>query len=349
MAWLKVYKNVFDEIHNRVYRLYKEYLNSIGVYEELEDSPFWKYELDSGESALCAAVGEKVSPTYFIVAKVREKFRKNGVDQQIANLATTSISPFLKYIGYTHLTFEMRFEEFLKDLQQQKTLPKSEILEQRRYLYETLGKPNLKKSKIFSDNDRRKMVFRFHESLWRFYFHGYKTSKDGRHSRTEWMLVKLIMSFKAIRKNLDLGVEIENTIDTIASGIHDDFVGESYFDLSTNNVMVLNLRTKNSDSRQLNLKISIPSEGILFLGQYSNYDEEGRIYSGSFLIEQVFGEYREKPTVYEFPETYSNIDVINEIFPIVRFFSDEKSNYRRTPRTISNPENFKRWVNDNLL
>lgn len=368
---IKILKSVLIKIRNQVLPKYKDFLMGRGIsskeIEEMPEGDIWEYELSDGKYAFDVALGVSIDKKYLTKSRITESKGKNSNSPE-KDVYTYHIEAILGFIGFTEEMFEDRFKSFIKDLKDNERLPRGLIEDQEQLFVNSYSK-FIDRPYELSEQYRKDVVNRFDGSVWKFYFRGYKLPKDKRDG-LHWPLLQLIITFKKKKEkkkgdtgstvntesSKDFEVEIHNTRRTKASSEHYDYIGTSRLSESSRHVLVMNLRTKKLGTRQLNLKLSTPdalNDDVCYLGQYLNYDETGKIFSGSFMMEQVFEDFdrkaKAKAKVFWFPVD-NDKKIEDESMQSLRFFfAEEHLNFRTTPKKISSREAFDEWVSKEIL
>ncbi|MEO3404890.1 hypothetical protein AAFN85_13375 [Mucilaginibacter sp. CAU 1740] len=261
-----------------------------------------------------------------------------------------NLAAYLRYLEIPGADLPELFDNFLN------TLDKDDKEFQLRFLNQD-GSLRKSKSKPLADieqllEDKARLLSRLYsprllgEKFW-FYFYGYEKFKGIQDVSKTWPLVKLLFTFVEM-SGIDMAVSIDNTSDTE----HHDYVGKTDFLTSREEVLVINCRTYPDFFRQLNIKIHIGTcDGNIFLGQYMNYESEGRIISGSVLMQKITkSEVLLTPKVHHIPKLKPDEKMFSEDFEgidknILQYLHDKKLNFRRTSlRAGHNLATLEKWL-----
>jgi hypothetical protein len=345
---MQILLSIAQELYERVYKQFSVDIENKGLKPPRDITKFWNIEYNNA-SLFRQAVGD-FNPMY-LRTKTQFLSKKEGEvrGKPIIVINDSSLNYLDAYVGYKGDIEEM-FNAFLESIN------KEDCDFQKRFL----NKKEIPKAEPREDiddliADGAKLMYKIHarhligQKFW-FFFYGYDKFKGLYDENDTWPLVKLLLKFIEI-PNSDsiIKVEIDNTDDPE----HHDYVGQTdFFTFPRTEILVINCHTYPEYSRQLNIKVHIGSgDGDIFLGQYLNYESEGRIISGSVLMQKIVDENIDlEPRVYHVNKLKNNeryTEGIGDVDKnILQYMSNKKSNFRRTSlRAGHTLATLERWLN----
>lgn len=353
---MDVLHSIAEKLHDEVKDKFTADIKARNLPVPGADEPFWRITHE-GRLLFQVLISEEINPFYLRNTVKYPKDRRKEVDGKVivGFESRDYIEPFLDYLGCAGPSFEEKFRAFLNKTnfsEEVKDFQLTRLNQGRRLSRRETSKPQENSDLIIKLNAARLSLlyapFLVGKSFW-FYFYGYDKFKGafGPDTTNTWPLVKLLMRFKRLENDDDFSVEIDNTDDP---DFH-DYAGKTDFATSRDDVLVLNCRTYPSISRQLNIKIHIGSaEGEIFLGQYLNYEGDGRIISGNLVVQKIpEGLENPQPLVHHIPDlapgdTYRQ-DIDGVDWGIVQYLHDKKRNFRRTPLSAGHTlDRFRNWL-----
>ena len=284
----------------------------------------------------------KVNSLYFY-KHIHDKYEKPMVS--IAEVSDYELSQVFTRLGYSPTKGDEKrqnFIPFLIDYIKKQPIPEHIIDPQIKKIRQKLKRGKTSKKEEITKWNVEELVRNFRYALagskWYLYFYAYPDLGQPNNNES-WNLAQLVLDFKKDdRKRELLYVYIENT----ENENHYDYSGETDFTSSTQQVLVINLKTvvkgKLPEQRQLNLKLFVDgtddgTTGNFFLGQYLNYETNtGRIISGNIVLQQCTDE---KPvpnifTISRNDDLNRKDNKLNSVKHIIPFFEDAKASFRET-------------------
>lgn len=263
------------------------------------------------------------------------------------------LKAFLNYLGYQDEELSNQFDSFLEEVDPE------ERLFQQKYL-NTPAHLKSEKTRLtkeggigeLAENNAKLMSRRYAPRLsgakfWMF-FYGYDKLKGVPiREKGVWPLVKLLLTFTEM-SGYNIKVDIRNNGDPE----HFDYSGQTDFLTSSEQVLVINCRTNPDFTRQLNIKINIGNaNGSMMLGQFCNYENDGRIISGNILLQRITGGNIElKPKVHMVPKLLPGEKMYKEDFEeidksILQYLHNKDMNIMRTSiRAGHSLESLENWL-----
>ncbi|PSR55788.1 hypothetical protein AHMF7605_20940 [Adhaeribacter arboris] len=303
------------------------------------EEAIWNYP-NNTQSLFRELIGD-FEPLYLrnkVKYKTERRYKKSG--EALLNFSRPDkLTAFLIYLDYQGEDLKDKLNAFLETVDSKERLFHHTHLNQSR--------PTIKAEKpredveFYLEQTAKLLSKRYTPRLlgkrfW-LYFYGYDKFIYGNDdlpdaAEDKWSLVKVEFAFTDM-SGFDLKVTLTNT----GAIEHYNYVGKTDFLTSSEQVLVINCRTEPDLTRQLNIKLHIGTgNGDIFIGQYLNYETEGRIISGSLLLQKIpDAESDIQPKIYRVPNLLPGIKFYTEDFEgvdknILQYLHDERLNYRRT-------------------
>ncbi|MGF1923717.1 MAG: hypothetical protein ACQUHE_06030 [Bacteroidia bacterium] len=341
--------SVAEHLYLSVKNKFEEDIKSLNLTIPKSENNFWN--IKHGEVILFHNLIGEFDPC-FLRDKVKYKSERRYILQskKIINFGNDEhLFSYLTYLEFEGDDINTAFNNFLDSLDeadkgfQLSYLNKKDVTKKIRIPLDDIEQLLEDKAKLLSRLYSPRLLG---EKFW-FFFYGYEKFKGVGQDEETWPLVKLLFKFPE-NYGIELKVEIDNTFDDE----HHDYVGKTDFKTSREEVLVINCRTYPDFFRQLNIKIHIGTgDGGIFLGQYMNYESEGRIISGSILLQRITDENSDlTPKVHHIPkltgeQAYYTTDLEGIDKSIIQYLHNKKINFRRTSlRAGHNLHTLERWL-----
>ncbi|WP_375447219.1 hypothetical protein [uncultured Fibrella sp.] len=327
---------------------FAEYLATKGKKaKDLENTALWNMVGPANESVCTDALG--VNGNWFY--KLKRDFEKSpdqSNDFRIIHKDSETLSAIFRRMGHVvhRNSFVSSFIPYVKKLDLPEVLKSFQIGIIRQY------EPDIEREVDGVDWDEVAITANFKKRLvpnsssnWYLYFYGYETLHEQVNREKSWPLVRLRLQFRTLIGQKDLSVTITNT----ENRKHYHYRGRTDVEVSTNKVLVINLRTtERTPTRQLNIKLLIDGAwGNLFVGQYSNYEADtSRIISGDLILEQA-KEVNPVPYTFDIVEPIENTESYELIRHVSPMIPHLRSRFRQTDPIAFNQE-IKMWQTTTL-
>lgn len=176
-----------------------------------------------------------------------------------------------------------------------------------------------------------------------FFFYSYDNYKD---KSETWKLRKLLIEFTEV-----VDSEILVRINHIADKKFQDYLGKTNLSSSSDDVVVIDCQTFSKlKDRHLDIMVQL-NDGELLFGQYLNYRKDGRIVSGSLLLQKIPAEQTNlTPETHLIPRLLGDLNRYTEDVEgidksIIQYFHDENLNFRQISLRAGNDLNtLKEWL-----
>lgn len=297
---------------------------------------FWEFEATPSQNFFLKQLKTTpsvLSATY--LRKLADKQSKADANTFVTVGKTDAyIGLFLTYLCYEGQTVGEQVEAFLASLPAKGVAPVDIMLQRRPRATKSkkgalpeLSAPMNTPLRILAE----KAPLLENTNFW-FFFYGYDLFQGLGNRDGHWPLVKLLLTFTG-SNGLDIGVKITNTGDPE----HHHYIGKTDFEHSSDSVLVINCRTDPGYTRQLNIKLHIgTARGNIFLGQYLNYESDGRIISGNIIVQRIPDGIPLTPTVHRIPPLTGDNKIYTADYEgvdksIIQYLHNKKINFRRNP------------------